>query len=82
MLEIVKCEARGIGEILDFKEGYKRGQFKSEEIADRLSCIHQDCFAVMPDESFKKASNELAHENNPIIEAATQLAPTANPPLE
>jgi hypothetical protein len=58
LLEIVKCEARGIGEVIDFKEGYKRGQFKREEIADELSCIHG--LLRDADESFKKASHELA----------------------
>jgi hypothetical protein len=58
LLEIVKCEARGIGEILDFKEGYKRGQFKREEIADGLRCIHG--LLRDADESFKKASHDLA----------------------
>jgi hypothetical protein len=58
LLEIIKCEARGIREILDFKEGYKRGQFTSEEIADELRCIHG--LLRDADESFKKASHDLA----------------------
>jgi hypothetical protein len=58
LLEIVKCEARGIGEVIDFKEGFKRRQFKREEIADELSCIHG--LLRDADESFKKASHELA----------------------
>jgi hypothetical protein len=58
LLEIVKCEARGRVTIFDLEEGYKRGQFKREEIADELSCIHG--LLRDADESFTKASHDLA----------------------
>ena len=67
LLEIARCEARGLAEIVNFKQGYQRGQFTSEEIVDGPNSIHGSLRDA--DEGFKGST---VWQRSLIIETADQ----------